>query len=229
MKTISIHQPEYLPWIGFFDRIAKSDIFVILDDVGYQKNGFMNRNKIKNPQGWQWITVPVQGRSPNKKVNEVLINNATNWADVHMRAIYLNYCKAPYYKNYSTFFEETFKKKWDNLGDLDIYLIENVLKFLGIKTKVERSSNVAVEGENTERLVNICKHFKTTTYLSGPGGKNYMDLEKFREENIKVVFQEFNHPEYAQMFKDRGFIACLSIIDLLFNCGPNSLKIISEK
>lgn len=227
MTTITIHQPEYLPYIGFFDRISKADIFIILDDVGYQKNGFMNRNKIKNSQGWQWITIPVRGRSPNKKVNEVLTDNKTDWAENQWKMIYFNYCKAPYFKEYSEFFKKTFEKKWDNLAELDIYLIKNIAELLGIKARIEKSSNLKIEGDGTDRLVNICKQFKADTYLSGPGGRDYMDLDKFKKENIEVVFQKFNPPEYSQMFMEKGFIPHLSIIDLLFNEGANSAKIIN--
>lgn len=225
---ITIHQPEYLPWLGFFDRIAESDIFIILDDVGYQKNGFINRNKIKTAQGWQWITVPVKGRSPNQKINEVLIDNQSDWREAQLRSLKFNYSKAPYFGEYSDFFEAVFKKDWELICDLDIYLIENIIAFLGLKTKIEKYSDMNLKGVQTERLVDICKKFGADTYLSGPGGKEYMDLGKFEEENIKVVFQEFKHPEYSQQFMKAGFIPCLSIIDLLFNCGEKSLEIIKS-
>jgi len=223
---ITIHQPEYLPWIGFFDRINKSDIFVILDDVGYQKNGFINRNKIKTKDGWQWLTIPVKGRSFNKKINEVLIDNGKDWQKKHISLLKDNYSKASYFKEYYSFLEKTFSKNWENISDLDIYLIKNITDFLEIRTKIEKASILGVESEKTNRLVDICKKFKADTYLSGPGGKNYMDLNLFKKQGIKVVFQEFSHPEYSQQFIEKGFLHGMSVMDLLFNTGGKSLEII---
>lgn len=229
----TIHQPEYLPWLGFFDRVVKSDVFVLLDDVGYEKNQFNNRNKIKtnNEAGWQYITVPVQGRSPNKKINQILIDNTKNWGQSHLSAIKNSYAKAPYFKQYYGLFEEIFGKKWEKISDVDVCLQQQVFDFLGLKVQVEVSSNMPVEGQKTQRLVNICKAVGADTYLAGPGYGNgtYMDLELFKKENIKVIFQEFTHPEYPQQYMEKGFLPGMSIIDLLFNCGPESLQIITGK
>lgn len=220
------HQPEYLPWLGFFDRIYKADIFVILDDVQYQKGGFINRNKIKTSQGWQWLTVPVKERERRKKIKEVVINNQSDWGRVHWKALFYNYNKAPYFKEYADFFKGVFDKKWKLIAELDIFLLENIINILGIKRRIERSSSIKVTGEATDRLINICKALGATTYLSGPGGKEYMETERFKEENINVTFQDFVRPTYPQLFKEKGFIPYLSVIDLLFNCGPESLNII---
>ncbi len=221
---ITIHQPEYLPWLGFFDRIQKSDVFVVLDDVGYQKNGFINRNRIKTKDGAKWLTIPVKDRSPNKKINEVVIDNGKNWKDSQLSLIRVNYFSAPYFKEYYDFLEDAFSKTWDTIADLDFYLIESIINFLGIQTKITKSSDLKVKGEKTERIVNICKNFGADTYLSGPGGKNYMDLSLFEKEGIKVIFQEFLHPQYQQQFMEKGFLPHMSVIDLLFNCGPKSYK-----
>ncbi|OGZ64158.1 MAG: hypothetical protein A3A98_04225 [Candidatus Staskawiczbacteria bacterium RIFCSPLOWO2_01_FULL_40_39] len=225
---VTIHQPEYLPWLGFFDRIIKSDALVILDDVGYEKNGFINRNKIKkkNQAGWQYITVPVQGRSPHKKINEVLIDNTKHWQQNHLAIIKENYQKAPYFKEYFLFLEEALGKKWEKMSDLDIYLLRSVAGFLELKPAIAITSTMDVKGVKTERLVNICKSLGADTYLAGPGGKDYMDLELFKKEGIKVIFQEFKHPEYSQQFMEQGFLPGMSIIDLLFNHGPKSINII---
>ena len=223
---VTIHQPEYLPWLGFFDRLFKSDAFVVLDDVGYQKNGFINRNKIKTKDGWQWLTVPVKGRSPNKKINEVLIDNEKKWQEGQLSFIKNNYSDSPYFETYYDFLKETFNKNWEGISDLDVYLIEKISGFLGIKTKIEKVSTLDIGGEKNQRLINICKKIRADAYLSGPGGKNYMDLDLFKKEGINVVFQEFSHPEYSQMFKEQGFLKEMSVIDLLFNCSSQGLEII---
>jgi len=220
------HQPEYLPWLGFFDRIYKADIFVILDNVQYQKNGFINRNKIKTAQGWQWLTIPVKQREALKNIKEIEINNELDWKSKHWKALLYNYNKAPYFKKYFDFFEKVYKQNWRNLANLDIYLIKNIMALLGLKKEIKKSSSLSAKGKADDLLVNICKELKVDTYLSGPGGKEYMKMEKFKEENINVTFQDFVHPAYPQLFEEKGFIPYLSVVDILFNCGPESLNII---
>ncbi len=229
MTTVTIHQPEYLPWVGFFDRIYRADIFVLLDDVQYQKGGFINRNKIKTSQGWQWITVPVKQRESLKNINEVEINNQADWGKSHWNSLFFNYNKAPYFKEYANFFKSVFGRKWYLLVDLDIHLIENIMNMLGIKKQVKRSSLLKVRGKATDGLIDICKKVGADSYFSGSGGKQYLEMEKFKKENINVTFQDFVHPIYYQLFGDQNFRSHLSIIDLLFNCGPKSLDIILGK
>lgn len=223
--TITVHQPEYLPWLPFFDRIQKADLFVILDDVGYQKNGFINRNKVKTKDGWAWLTIPVQGRSPHKNINEVLIDNSKNWQKKQLLTIKEHYSNSPYFNDYYPFFEKTFSRKWEKISDLDIYLIKSIIGFLGITPKIEITSEQKLKGKATERLIDICKKFKADIYLAGPGGKGYMDLVAFEKADIKVVFQEFSHPSYRQQGE---FLPGMSVIDLLFNEGPKSLAIIKN-
>lgn len=220
VMIIAIHQPEFLPYIGFFERMAEADIFVALDDVGYQKNAFINRNRIKTQKGEKWITVPVQGRSPNKKINEVLIDNSQNWALSQLGSIKQAYSKAPHFKEIFGLLEEAFGKKWKKIADLDIYLIEKVNEYLGINTKIVKSSDLNVEGGGTERLIKICKELGADEYLSGPGSDKGHGVEKseFERQGIKVKIKEFS-----------GKGPYLSIIDLLFNYGPESSNILYNK
>lgn len=213
----TIHQPEFLPWLGFFDRIKESDVFVILDDVGYQKNGFINRNKIKTKQGSEWMTVPVKDRSPNKKINEVLIDNEKPWRQKILSQLQEHYSHAPSFAKQYDVMEKTFKKSWEKITDLDTYLIKECLHFLGLKNEIKISSQMHLEGQGTERLVKICQALGADKYLSGPGGKEYMDLSLFEKAGIKVIFQEFSHPEYQQQFQSQGFLPGMSVIDFLFN------------
>ena len=227
---VTIHQPEYLPYIGFFQRLARADVFVILDDVGYQKNGFINRNKIKTERGEKWITVPVIGRSPNLKINEVLIDNSKNWGASQWGSIVSVYSGAPHFKEYSGFFKKTFEKKWEKICDLDIYLIENISKFLDFSFKIIKSSDIKSKGRGTERLIGICKELEADNYLSGPGTDKGHKVEKeiFEKEGIGVEIKGFSNPKYSQEFKEQGFLPYMSVIDLLFNEGENSVRIIKE-
>lgn len=217
----TIHQPEYLPYIGFFDRIKKADTFVILDNVQYQKNAFINRNKIKTSQGWQWLTVPVKKREKLDDINKLQIDNSSNWKEKHLKTIILNYKKTPYFKKYIGLFEDVYKKEWNLIADLDIYLIENIIEMLEIKKEIKKSSSLGVKDKGIEKLINICKTVRADIYLCGPGNEKYNMTdavsEKFQKQNIKVIFHKFTPPIYQQQFGK--FIPNLSIIDFLFNCG----------
>lgn len=229
---ITIHQPEYLPWLGFFNRIYKSDVFVVLDNVNYQKNGFINRNRVKTKKGEVWITVPVKGeqKSSNVKINTVEIMGSYAWKEKHWGLITSSYQKAPYFKDYAFLFEEAIlKRNFKLIGDLDYYFIKIVLDILGIKKEIVKSSDLKAKGKANDLIIDICKKLKANVYLAGPGGKNYMDLKKFEKEKIGVIFDDFQHPQYHQLFEELGFMPYMSIIDLLFNEGPKSLEILTSQ
>jgi hypothetical protein len=222
---VSIHQPEYLPWLGFFHKVHQSNIFVLLDNVQYEKNYFQNRNKIRTQSGWTWLTVPVltKGKS-NQQIKEVEIDNKTKWSWKHWRSIDLNYKKTPYFDNYRDFFYDLYKKEWIKLVDLNETIITYLIKELGMDVKLIKSSELNIEGKGTELLLSICKILNADVYLSGRFGKDYLVDEQFHKNGIKVIYQEFKHPTYTQLFKP--FIPNMSVIDLIFNHGEKSLNII---
>jgi len=223
---VAIHQPQYLPWLGYFDKMSRADVFCYLNDVQYKKNEWQNRNRIKNARGWQWLTVPVSYHFP-EKINEVKINITTGWQKKHLQALVTNYSRAPFYKTYNTIFEETFARDWEFISELNIHLLEHLREALGMNTKTTViSSNLELREEPTDRLIDICKATGADTYLAGPDGTKYMDLQRFEQNGIEVMTQEFKHPVYPQLFED--FESHMSIVDLLFNCGPESLDVISS-
>ncbi len=221
---VSVHQPQYLPWLGYFDKIRRSDIFVFLDNVQFKKNEWQNRNKIKTDKRWQWLTIPVIHRFP-QKINEVKINNTVAWKKKHLNALYNHYSKTKYFKKYIPFFEKTFNREWENLVDLNIHMIAYLTEALEIRTKkFLRSSELRLREESTERLIDICKQLNADAYLSGKDGANYMNTELFEKEGIEIIYQEYKHPIYPQIYGD--FEPFMSVLDLLFNCGPDSLSIL---
>jgi hypothetical protein len=220
---LSVHQPQYLPWLGFFDKISRSDIYVSLDQVQYMNRGFIHRNKIKTPNGWIWLTIPVNYEQ-GCRIDEVMINNDIDWADRHIKSIKMIYSNTPFFKKYWNELESIYKKKWERLVDFDEELLSWTLKVLGIKVKYLKMSDMKIEGDSTLRIINMCKELGCNTYLSGSGGKEYMDEGLFGKESINLEYQHFEHPVYEQKFGD--FIPGLCILDLLFNCGDESLKII---
>ncbi len=223
-RIISIHQPYYFPWLGYFEKIAKSDIFVILDDVQYEKNNFYNRNKIKSSTGWDWLSVPVHNKN-RMKITDIRIANSMNWQEKHFRQIYYNYNKSEFYPNYNKMLEYIFKdNRWEKLIDLNMFIIKEIMKNLKIKTKLIFSSECNVTGSSTKKLVNLCKYLNADIYYSGISGHKYLDMKLFSENGIEVIFQNYTTPNYSQLHND--FIPDLSIIDLLLNNGPKSKAIL---
>ncbi len=221
---VAVHQPQYLPWLGYFDKIRIADVFCYLDNVQYKKNEWQNRNRIKTAQNWQWLTVPVHYRFP-QKINEVEINNSVNWKKKHLQALITNYSKAPYFKDYITPLEDVFTKDWELLSEFNIGLLERLREFLNLHDKPAiPASSMVLRDDPTERLIDICKAVGADTYLAGQDGRTYMDLERFRANGITLITQEFKHPVYPQLYDE--FQSHMSIVDLLFNCGPESIKII---
>src|SRR5438270_3493099 len=161
-----IHQPHYLPWLRYIDKIARSDVFVLLDSVQYTKNGWQNRNKIKSTQGWMYLTVPVLDAF-GRPITEVRINNQTRWRDKHWAALVTNYSRAPFFGRYRELLEPIYRQQWQLVHDLSVHALELLLSALGIRTPLVRSSTLGVSGSGTELLANICAKLGATAYLSG--------------------------------------------------------------
>jgi hypothetical protein len=225
MKIAVIHQPQYLPYLGFFHKLQQGDIFVVMDSVQFQRRGVQHRNKIKTSQGAQWLTVPVVHRSRDEEhINEMVINSELPWSHKHWYTMIANYSRTPYFDKYGPQLEQILCKNWSNLCELNMKLITWVMDILGIKKPIVYMSALPVEGKKSELLIDICKAVGADTYLSGSGGKKYMDLTAFEAANINVLWQEFNYPYYVQAFPELGFIPDLSIVDTLFCCGSETRK-----
>lgn len=224
---VAVHQPQYLPWLGYFDKIDRADVFVLLDNVQYKKNEWQNRNKIKTAQGWQWLTVPVKYKYP-QSINEVTINTAVNWQHKHQQAIKTNYAKAPY-KNYlDDFCANIFSGSWEMIAQLNIQVVKSLVEALGIDTQVFVASDLEGFPEDPdERLIAITRYFEADTYLAGNGGSQYMDLSKYEKQGIELVFQDYKHPVYRQPYG--AFEPYMSVVDLILNHGNESLDVLRGK
>jgi len=212
---VGIHQPNYLPYLGFFDKMKKSDIFVIYDDAQFNSRDFQQRNRIRTGKGWQWLTVPVEKRPIS--INEIKIKNNIDWASVHFTAIRANYLKTPYYSIYEEDLRKIYKKQYEKLIDLNMDLIHFLMKAFEIDVKIVFSSSLGFTSKSTERLLEITEALGGDTYLSGPKGRDYMEVSLFEKRGIKVEFQDFKHPVYKQRYE--GFIPNMAAIDALFNVG----------
>jgi len=226
---ISVHQPQYIPWLGFFDKIKRSDCFVFLDLVQYKAREFQNRNKIRTKDGSMWLTVPVISKGLGRqKIADVLIDNESDWQNKHWGSICSNYRKAPFFKRHESFFKEVYSLKWEKLAELNIHINKYILKELRINTPLRFESEIGTAKESTERIIELCRKLNADTYLSGAGGKDYLDEARFRQENIKLEYQHYNHPCYQQVFGGE-FVSHLSVIDLLFNQGEGAADFFGGK
>ena len=222
---LTAHQPVYLPWLGLFHKIWLAEKFVLFNTVQYLPKEWMNRNKIKTNQNEIWLPVPVIKKGfLEKKIYEIEINNETNWQKKHFKSIYINYKKTKYFKNYIESFEEIYSKQWNYISDLNEHMLKFFLNELNIKTEFLRASDYSFKGKKSDIVLDMCKTLGAKKYIFGSQGKDYAKIEKFRENNIEVFFQNYNHPSYDQIHGN--FKSNLSVIDLLFNCGKDALSII---
>lgn len=226
-KTLRLvgHQPEYLPWIGFFNKICMGDRYMIVDNVQYRKKYFQNRNRIRTQNGWNWVQVPVLTKGKfDQPICEVRVDNSLPWRRKNWRSIEYAYGKSPYFSKYADSFKEIYEREWEFLSDLNENLVRLLFRHLEIGIPVCKASELKVEGVKTELILNMCRAVGAVTYVSGKFGRDYLDLEMLRKAGIAVEFQEFIHPVYPQRFNP--FIPEMSVIDLLFNVGPKAKEVV---
>jgi hypothetical protein len=222
---ITIHQPLYMPWLGFFHKTMLSDEVCILDNVQFSDGDYIHRNRIKSSSGYKWLTLPVDKKNHfNKSINQIQMIG-DNWAKEHARLLEIFYADAPYFSLYFEELRNIITKKSSNfLVDLDMALILFLFEKLEIETNVVLASTLKAQGKKSELIVSICKELKASTYLSGQNGINYLNVSDFNDAGIEIEFQNYLHPVYPQLHS--GFLPNMSVIDLLFNCGPKSKEII---
>lgn len=226
---IGILQPSYLPWLGYFEQVYQSDVFVLYDDVQYDKDSWRNRNRIKTANGAQWLTVPVGIKfEEHPLIHQVKVDNTAHWRRKHLNSIKQNYAKAPFFRDNIPIFEDAYAREWEYLVDINVFFIQRLAGCLGLgDKKFVRSSALNIQGNRIGRLIAICKLFKAETFYEGAAGKNYIDEKAFAAHGIKVEFQNYRHPVYRQLYGD--FIPYLSVIDLIFNHGQDSLPILTHR
>lgn len=224
-RTLVVLQPGYLPWLGFFDQMRASDVFVYYDDVQFDKHGWRNRNRVKSPAGPHWLTVPVRHHGRGQpSILDVEIEPRTPWARKHVGTLRQFYAKAPYLKKYLPALEELLMRPWTHIVDLDLAVVDMMARWLSLTPNLHRSSALGIEGEQSERLLRVCQHFGATRYLSGSAARNYLDCALFQRHGIQVEWQDYQHPVYPQQYG--AFVPFLSAVDLVFNCGDSSRSIL---
>jgi WbqC-like protein len=220
---VAIHQPQYLPWLGYMDKLDSADVFVFLDTVQFKKHEWQNRNRIRTKDGWQWLTVPIIDRFP-ESINQVEINPRTDWRHKHCQALRLHYGGGPHWKPFGPELLALLEKPWTRLAELNVAVVDLICRHLDIKTTCLLASSLAAREERTDRLIDICRAAGGTEYLAGMDGPKLIDVGRFAQAGIAVQVQTYRHPEYRQRYTP--FVSHLSVVDLLLNCGPESLAIL---
>jgi WbqC-like protein len=221
-RVVAVHQPNYLPYLGFFQKMAAVDLFVLYDTAKFSRNGLTNRNKIKTPTGVQWLTVPVR-RSRGQPIKEVEIASPV-WAKKHLKSLQANYQSAPYFSSYFSDLRHVLAKDWTQLSDLNTALIETIRQWLRIDTKIVSSSALSSppSDDATDKIIHFTSVSGGSVYLSGPSGKNYLRPEMFAKVALRV--SEFAARPYPQLYG--GFQPNLSSIDAIFNCGERTRELL---
>ena len=224
MTITAIMQPVYIPWLGYFEQILRADHFIFLDDAQYTKQNWRNRNRIRTATGWQWLTIPVSRKNLNKPIHDVKIANS-HWKRKHLASLQHNYGKCRFYDDIRDIFEQTIMTHSPLLVDMTIPLIQNICAYLDIAVPHKKSSDIprTLPGKQ-ERLIQICQETGSNILYIGPAASDYIDLQYFENNGIKVQYQEYKHPSYKQAYT--GFQSHMSIIDVLMNHGPSSRAIL---
>jgi hypothetical protein len=223
---VSINQPAYLPWPGYFDRIAASDVHIVLDHVQFEKNSFVNRNKIRAPKAWTWLTVPVNtsGKFGALSIRDLAVTAPDQWPKKHLNALRANYARAPFFGNHRSFFEDFYAAAASEalLLPTVMYFIRHTLRLMNAKVELVMSSDLAPTQSKSELVLELCRKVGANEYLSGPLGRDYLDLERFRAAGIGVKFHGYDPAPYEQHWQ--GFEPGLSLVDLMMNIDPAQIE-----
>ena len=226
--NVVILQPSYIPWRGYFDQIRRANLFIFYDDIQYDKHGWRNRNQIKTAQGKQWLTIPVHshGVTEGIPIKDVRIDWSKPWPKNHLKALTVSYSKAPYFKKYLPLIDSFYARHDETLADFTIATTETITRALGIlSTRFMRSSEIlGINGQKTDRLIQILSKVGAKHYISGPSAHNYIEQDKFDAAGITLEYIKYDYPEYEQLYPP--FEPFVSMLDLLFMNGERALDYI---
>jgi hypothetical protein len=221
---VAIHQPHYLPWLGYLHRMAQVDLFILLDHVQFERRNYQNRSRIRNDGEAHWLTVPVLQRSQKERIVEKLIDNRDPrpWGSIHFSTLRHAYREAEHFSTYAGSLRNILEARWQNLADLDRAMLDLLRDAFDIRTPLARSSELGVDAAKSDLILKLCRAAGADALLAGFGGsRDYLDAEAFAREGVRIEWHDFKHPTYKQC-GEQPFIPGLASIDLLFNCGPRS-------
>jgi hypothetical protein len=217
-RKIAVSQSNYVPWKGYFDLIAKADVFVLYDEVQYTKNDWRNRNLIKSSEGTQWLTIPVRHASLSQRICDTNITSI-NWGKKHVGSLVANYSKATYFKEYKDQLFDLYSYTGTSLSHINAQFIREICQILAIKTEIIDSRDLELKGDRNERLIDACQKLGGNHYISSPAAQSYLNRPLFKEAKIKVEWMDNEgYMEYSQLGDQ--FVHGVTVLDLLFNMGP---------
>ena len=232
---VAIHQPHFLPWLGYLHRMAQVDAFVLLDHVQFERRNYQNRTMIRMNGEARWLTVPVIQHSQKERILDKQVDNRLEgtkwWSAIHFNTLRHAYREAEFYDACAPQFKQLFETRFERLVDLNQAGVDLLREAFGIRTPLLKSSELAVEGARGDLIFNICRAVGADTLMVGFGGsRGYLDADAFARAKIEIVQHQFTHPEYAQCGTKAGeprpFLRGLSALDMLFNCGPRSAELL---
>ena len=227
---LAAHQPHYLPWLGYLDKLRRADKFLVVDTVQFERKNYQNRGRIPSPtpEGWTWLTVPVVQDSREELILDKAVSNERGWQRKHAKALELLYRGAPYFHLYGPALKDIITSPWTKLVDLDLAILKFILAAYEIKTPVTRTSEMEpIPGLKSDFVLNMCKTVGATVYLSGEGGcRDYLDIAAFRAGGVEVQWQGFKHPDYVRNGGSKVPNGVTSL-DLLFHCGPKAKVVLA--
>jgi hypothetical protein len=231
---VAAHQPHFMPWLGYLDKLAKADLFVVMDDLQYEAQNYQNRQRVKLHAGAQWLTVPLERGTQGDRICDKRIDNSgstrQHWQRRTWLTLEINYRRAPFWKRYADELYSVFAQTWVSLLELDMRMLELARMWFDIRTPIVRASSLALTGHKTDRLIDLCRKTDARCYISGGGGSTgYLDVERMGRAGIGVIWQHFEHPRYEQRYPEVGFLSHLGFIDMLLNCGEASREMLFDR
>jgi hypothetical protein len=223
---VSAHQPAYLPWLGLLHKAALADTFVLVDTVQFERDSFINRNKLRSPEGWRWLTVPVLTKGHmQSRMNELRIA-PRGWARKHWTSFQMFYGRTPFFGKHAAFLEDLYAQPWERLVDLCEHILRYLFQAFEIDARLVRASTLSISGTKSDLILDICGKTGASTFVFGALGRAYAQINTFHAAGIRVVFQDYHHPTYRQAY--RGFEPGMNAFDLLMNEGPRSRDILLQ-
>lgn len=221
-ELVVIHQPDFIPYLGFFHRLIQADIYVVFDDVQFvngTSRSWTHRDKIKTAKGEKWISLGTQKAPHGTLINEMLLQENDDWKKANLNLLRENYRKAPFFAEIFPYIEKLYSLNVKKMWEFNYESIKMLIELFGIDIKIVISSDLDTAGKNNDLVISTVKALGCHRYLSGVGARDYYDPEPYEKAGVEVIWQDFNHPTYKQQYEELGFIPYLSSIDLLFNCG----------
>lgn len=220
---VTAHQPAYLPWLGLVHKAALADTFVLVDTVQFEKDSFVNRNRLRSPEGWRWLTVPVLAKGHTAADMRSLRIAPRPWARKHWTALRMFYGRTPFFADHAPFLDDLYQREWEMMVDLCEHVLLYLFRAFDISARLMRASALSLSGAKSDLVLDLCRKTGARTFIFGTLGRQYAQADAFAAEGIRVVFQDYRHPSYPQAYP--GFVPGMNAFDLLMNVGPRSREV----